>query len=187
MKLYIANNPFEIILKDLIEFSPYTTHQCRFKILIDLDNEDTWTLGTSLFKDSLISFDVMKRRIGYLQHPLNFEHYLTKENIIIHETDEASSKIGFIFTLAFLFILMFGLFKCANNEKFFQNGLGLSSERRNSLNADDMDDKKKIELIKNRFNAEEYDYDDMKEMKGVHLEIKNENRAVIRDINSTEK
>jgi hypothetical protein len=170
IKLSIGNNPFEIQTKELIEFSPYTSYQCRLKILIDVETEDTWKLGTSVLKDSLLSFDVAKRKVGYIQHPLNFENYLNKENIIIRETEEAPNKIGFIFALAFLIVLMFGLFRCANNDKFFQNGFGFS-EGRNSLSADDMEDKKKIELIKNRFNTEEYDYDEMRGMKDVHLQM----------------
>lgn len=184
LKLTISNNPFEILAKDLIEFSLYADYQCRFKIIFDLEIEDTWRLGTAVMKDSLFSFDIAKRKVGYFQHPLNFENFLNKENIIIRETEEDPNKVSFIFTLVFLIILMFGLFKCANNENFFQNGFGFS-EKRNSFSADDMDDKKKIELIKNRFNTEEYDYDEMREMKEVNLQM---NRtAEQKDIKSNEK
>ncbi len=150
--LYISSNPFVISLKDLIEFNSRNTFQCNFNILIDLENEDTWILGRSVLSNTLLSFDQSKRKIGFIQNPKAFESLLNG-NIIINANDQNDTKIGFIFFLVFLFILVFGLFKCANNEKFFG---------RKSLNPDDNEDRMKIELIKNRFNTEEYDYDDMK-------------------------
>jgi hypothetical protein len=150
--LYISNNPFVISLKDLIEFNSKASYQCNFNILIDLENEDTWVLGKSVLTNTLMSFDQSKRKIGFIQNPKGLESLLNG-NIIIYANDQNDSKIGFIFFLVFLLVLVFGLFKCANNEKFFS---------RKSLNPDDQEDRMKIELIKNRFNTEEYDYDDMK-------------------------
>ena len=164
LNLNINSNTFTIQLSDLAKFNRSSQYQCEFKIIVDLENEDTWILGRSVLSNTLLSFDQIKRKLGFAQNPKSFENMLSG-NLIINPNDQNDSKIGFIFFFVFLLILAYGLFKCANNDKFFA---------RKSLNADDHEDRLKLELIKNRFNAEEYDYDDMKpkEKQNKYLEMK---------------
>jgi hypothetical protein len=152
IKLYVGpqKNLFEIKTLDLIEYTPSVHYQCRFHILVEMDNLDTWTIGTAAMKNLFLSFDIATKKIGFSQNPKNIEAYINQPYIVDIEPQD-SNKIGYIFTLFFLFLTMFFIYRCANNENFMN--------RSNSFGNDDQDDNKKMELIKNQFNNDEYDYD----------------------------
>lgn len=161
IKVYVEKNLFEINTKDLIDYLPDSQFKCRFSILIDMENLYTWVIGTSALKNTFLSFDLNSRKLGFVQNPNNIEAYVSQPYIIEREIS-VENKIGYIFAFAFLLLLMFGLYRCANDEKFINGKI----DRSESISPNDEDDKKKMQLIKNKFNTEEYDYD-------INLEIKN--------------
>jgi cathepsin E len=67
LDLDIAGQTFHIRIENLIEFYPTLDYQCRFEILIDIFMMDSWILGDNVLRYTLLSFDMNKRTIGYIQ------------------------------------------------------------------------------------------------------------------------
>lgn len=146
--LTINKKNFIIKTTNLIDFFPTLTYQCRFEIIIDYENLDTWVLGASAMKNNLFSFDLENKKIGFVQEPKEMESLLYMSEMPVQEEENTGSKIGYIFVLAFIGVLMFGVYKFANNEEFFKFN---SSERFSSANEDDQ---RRAEELRNRFREE---------------------------------
>lgn len=172
--LGLENNRYEINFSDLIDFNleknkdSASKYKCRFRIIIDINNLDTWILGTAAMKNTFFSFNMGNDKFGFIQNYRNIENLINQPFIVREVVEEPQSKIGYMFVFAFLCLMMYGLYKCANNEKFVFN-----FRRSDSLNTNEPEDRKKIELIKNRFNTDEYDYDlNLNSYKGGYVEMK---------------
>jgi hypothetical protein len=151
-------NQFIIKTSELIDYQPNSKYQCRFEIRIDKENYDTWVLGTSAMRNTLWSFDINSRKIGFVQNPKDINNIISRNDIIISSSDESDTKLGYLFALIFIIIILFAVIKCANGEGF----MGMRSS---SFNFSNHEDKQKMELIKNKFNTDEYDYDELKTIK----------------------
>jgi hypothetical protein len=147
--LFINNSPIVISTEKIIDYYPNLEFQCVFQILIDNDNLDTWILGTNVLQDILFSFDTLSKKIGFVQSPTNFRSLILKQEIYEEiGTDSPSDKLIWLFVMIFVMLCMYGLVRFANGDyKLF--------DRSESINID----KFKMELIQNKFNSEEYDYD----------------------------
>jgi hypothetical protein len=110
-------SPFEIKLNKLIDFFPKLTYSCRFEIFVDMNNYDNWILGANVMRDTLFSFDIASRKIGFYQNP-DVKAFVNKENLIVYSEENGDFKIGYAFALIFVFLLLYSLIKCSNNEKF---------------------------------------------------------------------
>jgi hypothetical protein len=53
--------------ENIIDFFPTQEYQCRFQVIIDIFMLDTWILGDSVLRDSLITFDMENKQIGWIQ------------------------------------------------------------------------------------------------------------------------
>ncbi len=153
LNIYINNDAFTIKSNDIIDYFPDLSYQCRFELIIDENNDDTWTLGTAALKNTLFSFDFNTRKIGFLQSSEEVKKLMVKDNFIIQEPDNTDSKIIYIFCLGFILVIVGALMKFANNQSF------VPRTRSDSFDYENVEDKKTVELIKNKFNDEEYDYD----------------------------
>jgi hypothetical protein len=173
LKLLINGNPFIINIKDIVQYFPTLTYQCRFDLAVDMDSYNTWVLGTSVMKNSLFSFDMISRKLGFVQNPKDMIVYMNT-NIVIPETEESGgSKIGYIFVLVFIGVLMFGIYKFANNDQF------INSRRSDSFSYENINDRQKMEMIQNKFNENEYDYDELKGGQTPHYNVNKSDKKVI--------
>jgi len=161
--LHINNDMFTIKSRDIIDYFPEMSYQCRFELIIDENNDDTWTLGTAALKNTLFSFDFLSRKIGFLQFSDEVKKLMIKENLIIQDPDNNDTKIVYIFVIFFILVLLGALVRFANSPNF------IPIKRSDSFDYENVEDKKTVELIKNRFNDEEYDYDgDIKNISNKH-------------------
>lgn len=117
LRLKTEGGSFEIKLNKLIDFYPKMTYSCRFEVFVDMNNYDNWVLGANVMKDSLFSFDISARKIGFYQNP-DVKAFANKENLVIYTEDNADPKIGYMFALGFIFVMLYAIIKCSNNEKF---------------------------------------------------------------------
>jgi hypothetical protein len=150
-----ASNLFTIQTQKIINYYPALTYQCRFAIIIDMDNDDTWTLGTSVLANSLFSFDMNARKIGFIQNNIELHNLMRKDTLILPPSEDQDGKIVYVFVLGAILLILYATVKFANEGKF------MSSKRSNSFDYSNMEDKKRVEMLKNKFNEEGYDFDDV--------------------------
>ena len=62
------NNIFNISFYDVIDYNSKNFFQCHFQIMVDVFDIHTWILGDSALRSSLITFNMEKREIKYLQN-----------------------------------------------------------------------------------------------------------------------
>lgn len=67
IELTINGQTFIIRTDDIIEFYPTLEYQCRFEIIVDMFMLDGWILGDSVLRYTLLTFDMDKKRVGYIQ------------------------------------------------------------------------------------------------------------------------
>lgn len=171
--LFLDSSPFTIITSEIIDYFPNLAYQCRFEAFVDLNNFYTWTLGITAIKNALFSFDITNRRIGFVQSAKEMNNLINKDNILIEPSDNVDSKLGYFFALIFIIIIIFGLMKFSTSE----------NNRSDSFNYGNLEDKQKIELIKNKFNTDEYDYDDVNKINlNINHNKKDEKLLEMKDI-----
>jgi hypothetical protein len=123
--LHIGSNSFIIPTENIIEFFPTLEYQCRFEIIIDLFMMDAWILGDSVLRNTLLTFDMNDRRIGYLQDMVRIS-----DDIILSQDNSNSSENGddnysnyIFYTLliiticAFTFLIIRGAFYYADRAR----------------------------------------------------------------------
>lgn len=86
--LNFATGKFIIDFESIIDYMPSSEYQCRFQIILDLFNFDTWILGDSVLRYSFITFDMEKREISFLQN----SGMITDSNIV--GADNTDSNIA---------------------------------------------------------------------------------------------
>ena len=62
------NNIFNISFYDVIDYNSKNFFQCHFQIMVDVFDIHTWILGDSALRSSLITFNMEKREVKYLQN-----------------------------------------------------------------------------------------------------------------------
>jgi hypothetical protein len=143
VKLHIGNHPFTIKTQNIVKIFPDQEYQCRFDAFVDMESYDTWILGTNVLKDSLLSFDVVGNKIGFIQNTRGLNSLLVKEEFFTeYKEDTGDSKLGYIVAVVIIIILMYGLVN------FAQNKIKIEQKPENNM-----------ELIPNKFNSDRYDFD----------------------------
>ena len=62
------NNKYVINMNDMIEFYKYSNYQCQFQITMETYDLNTWVLGDSALRSSLISFNMYEKKISFVQN-----------------------------------------------------------------------------------------------------------------------
>jgi len=158
LHLKTEGGSFEIKLNKLIDFYPKMTYSCRFEVFVDMNNYDNWVFGANVMKDTLFSFDIATRKIGFYQNP-DVKAFANKENLVIYTEENGDPKIGYMFALAFIFLLLYAIIKCSNNEKFMSGNT--TNESFELAHGPSSKGNNKIEMLKkdlhNRNNSEDFD------------------------------
>ena len=100
------NTTFEIVLEDIIDYFPTLEYQCHFQILADMFFNDTWILGDSALRSTLITFDMQERTVQWIQmnKRLNEDEMIKDDN---ENYDNAIYYTWVVVAIAFLVILGF--------------------------------------------------------------------------------
>jgi hypothetical protein len=109
IELIIDGQKFIIRTDDIIQFYPTLEYQCRFEIIVDIFMLDGWILGDSVLRYTLITFDMDKRTVGYIQEmdKLNDEDIIG--NIKVKPNGYSTFEIT-LWIAASIFILTAGYF-----------------------------------------------------------------------------
>jgi len=187
IRLRIEGNFFEIKLNKLIDFYPKLTYSCRFEIFVDMNNYDNWILGANVMKDTLFSFDISSRRIGFYQNP-DVKAFLNKENLVIYEEGNSEVKIVYIFAIIFILLLLYSMIKCANNENFIRgfdwnnSNKDGSYELAEAVTGKEEDKNNKMEMLKQNLQhqkSEDFEkYSEFKESKNKITKKSNNNNLI---------
>ena len=81
---------FNISLPDVINYYPNFAYQCYFQIMVDVFDLNTWILGDSAMRSSLITFNMRSRKISWVQTKQRFDEVALANSI-------ANRKEGFSF------------------------------------------------------------------------------------------
>ncbi len=105
---------FIINFEDIIDYYPFLEYQCRFQMVLDIQLfTNIWILGDSLLRNTLISFDMQKRQIGYVQNINLYEKNIVESTVKGEVTRSESSDMWFyiVILLAVLLLFIF-IYKC---------------------------------------------------------------------------
>jgi cathepsin E len=93
--LEISGQTFHIKTENLIEFYPTLDYQCRFEILIDIFIMDSWIIGDNVLRYTLLTFDMNKRTIGYIQDLPRIDDEDIK-GVVHEEETKKTSRIDYL-------------------------------------------------------------------------------------------
>jgi hypothetical protein len=141
--IYINDNMFNIDINKLVSKED-EEYNYTFDIVVDINNFDTWKLGTHVLDNILLSFDLQNIKIGYAQNP-NIDVLLTRLDL---DEDEEPSKIGYLVSLAVLILIIFYFVKFTLNYR----------TKPEIFDPYDTNDRDKLESLKKSFNENKYDY-----------------------------
>ena len=85
-----ANSIFNITLSDTIDYYPNFTYQCYFQMMADVFDINTWILGDSALRSTLITFNMNSRLIKWVQTKERFNDNTLAESINQTETSSFS-------------------------------------------------------------------------------------------------
>ena len=69
IKIYFdKKNYYQINLEDLIEYNKNYRYQCSFQMLVDRIDFGIWVIGDSALRSSLITFNMLERKISFVQN-----------------------------------------------------------------------------------------------------------------------
>jgi len=116
-------NKLTIVTENLIDYVPILDYQCHFQILLDIFLGNFWILGDSVLRDSLISFDMQERKIGWIQ---NFVKIDDSKFQSLKETEIQNIAYLYLYIFVFLFVTFsvlytYILWKCCCNYNRSQN------------------------------------------------------------------
>jgi hypothetical protein len=94
------SSEFLISVENLIQYYPSTSYQCKFEILVDIFMMDAWILGDSVLRDTLITFDMQKRQVGWVQ---NIDRF-TDSMIFASKSDESKNFTWWLLGIILLII-----------------------------------------------------------------------------------
>lgn len=110
IELYFdSDNKFKIDLAKLIDYDKRDLFQCHFQIMEDAFEINTWVLGDSALRHSLISFDMDERKISFVQNIQDIidENKLAKSSIIFKEGGFFSSILFWVIIAVIILALAF--------------------------------------------------------------------------------
>jgi len=108
----IGGSQFKIKIENLIQYFPALKYQCRFEILIDVNMMNFWILGDSVLRDTLLSFDLKRMSVGWIQEieKLSDSMIFSNTTIVNAEDDNKIEFAGYligglvILAITYLFI-----------------------------------------------------------------------------------
>lgn len=169
-KIFISDHEFLIDLNSLAN-KVDDDFNTEFDMIVDMNNFDTWRLGTKVLNNTLLSYDMNNKKIGFVQDA-NLEKVLYR--LDIYEQEEPS-KIGWIVSLGVLLLIVFYFVKFALNYR----------SKSDIFDPEDFDDRSKLELLKKRFSENKYDYDlSPRENKNIEMNEINKEDDIIFKINT---
>lgn len=116
--LNIGGNNFKIQTENIIEFYPTLEYQCRFELIVDIFMMDAWILGDNVLRYTLLTFDMLEKRIGYIQdiNSISDEVVLsTDEDDLNVGTSNNSMKIWYFLGFIFVFTVIFYIVRWVSN------------------------------------------------------------------------
>lgn len=87
---------FNINLEDIIDYFPTENYQCVFQIIVSDKLNNTWILGDSALRSTLITFNMDKRSIQWIKMKTLFN----EEEMIRDDSDSHKNAIFYIWTIA---------------------------------------------------------------------------------------
>lgn len=79
-------NYFEINFEDIIDYFPTETYQCQFEILVDVYFADTWILGDSALRSTVMTFNLYEKKVSWVQLKDMFNEEEMKRSGSSHES-----------------------------------------------------------------------------------------------------
>lgn len=86
---------YNISLPDVINYYPNFAYQCYFQIMVDVFDLNTWILGDSAMRSSLITFNMNLRKISWVQTKERFDE-IALANSISNNTSRTFSLWWFV-------------------------------------------------------------------------------------------
>lgn len=145
LKIYISGSEFKIDINKLAKVNE-KEYNYEFDIIVDTNDFDTWRLGTSVLENSLITYDLQNKKIGFVQDD-NISTILSNLNFL--EDKEEPSKIGYIVSLGIIILMIFYLVKFALSYR----------SKSDIFDPYDMNDRNILESLKKKFTSDQYDHD----------------------------
>ena len=105
-------NYFNISFSDIIDYNSKNTFQCHFQIMVDVFDIKTWILGDSALRSTLISFNIEKREIQFIQNVKEqFNHVSLANSAIdyIHNLNKSYYNLIYWLLGIFIFFVVIGI------------------------------------------------------------------------------
>ena len=105
-------NYFNITFSDIIDYNAKNTFQCHFQIMVDVFDIKTWILGDSALRSTLISFNIEKREIQFIQNVKEqFNHVSLANSAIdyIHNLNKSYYNLIYWLLGIFIFFVVIGI------------------------------------------------------------------------------
>ena len=105
-------NYFNITFSDVVDFSSKNIYQCHFQIMVDVFDIKTWILGDSALRSTLISFNIEKREIQFIQNVKEqFNHVSLANSAIdyIHNLNKSYYNLIYWLLGIFIFFVVIGI------------------------------------------------------------------------------
>lgn len=101
-----TNSIFNITLSDIIDYYPNLAYQCHFQMMADVFDLNTWILGDSALRSTLMTFNMNSKLIKWVQTKERFNDNTLAESI---NQTEASSFSYWWIIIGGLVLLIVGL------------------------------------------------------------------------------
>jgi hypothetical protein len=108
-----SDQKFTIKMENLIEYYPTLSFPCRFELLVDIFMLDSWILGDSVLRDSLITFDMQNRQVGWVQEIDRISDSFIVSQNQNEEGRKESDLIWYIIAAVFVLGLSFFIIRMA--------------------------------------------------------------------------
>jgi len=115
IKLILDNNSeFEVNFEDIIDYYPFLEFQCRFQLVLDIQYfTNVWIIGDSLLRNTLITLDMLNKRIGFLQNISLYQKNIVETSLTNDNDSSSGISYLYIILLAVIAILiLFMIYKC---------------------------------------------------------------------------
>ena len=103
-----SNDNFNIKFSDIIDYFPTKEYQCEFELLVDSNFKQTWIFGDSALRSTLITFNLEKKNVQWVQMKEIFNDDFVKDESF-SSTSLHSNVLYYSWAImAIIFILLIG-------------------------------------------------------------------------------
>ena len=103
-----SNDNFIIKFSDIIDYFPTKEYQCEFELLVDSNFKQTWIFGDSALRSTLITFNLEKKNVQWVQMKEIFNDDFVKDESF-SSTSLHSNVLYYSWAImAIIFILLIG-------------------------------------------------------------------------------